>query len=320
VAVAGKVSGIYRRDGDSVAFTNLQLEDSGDQKTYHVPAANTTNKYWDKFQQVTVTVNTGSGYQSSPVPYEIQHPSGYVIFSTALTGTAVAGKNTYTIGTNFVATDTVTFGGITFTAVESGATGNQFNVGVDAAASATNLKNAINSSTLGTTYVATSTSNIITVTEIIAGGGNTPGTMTVVGTGTVTVGTATTSDAEFTPLVQVSGYAFTLVQVAGAFGWSLDLKQDTLDATTFENAGWKEFVVAFRQFTAKVDKFWITNAEMDLFNTELLFAFYVSTQEDKSRFEGWGVISSESVTVSVGELIKAPLEIQGSDVLYYRRG
>ena len=208
MAVAGKVSGIYRRDGVSASFTNLLLEDLGDHKTFRVPLADTTHKYWDKFYPVTVYVNTGSGFQPTLLDYEVQHPSGYVVFTNPLPQPAQ---------------------------------------------------------------------------------------------------------------VEASGYAFPIIQVAGAFGWNLDFKQDALDATTFENDGWKTYVVAFRQFTAKVDKFWVTDAELQLFDTELLFLFFVTTKDDQARFEGWGVINSESVNVAVGELIKAPLEIQGSDAIYFRR-
>jgi hypothetical protein len=45
---------------------------------------------------------------------------------------------------NVTAADTVTIGGIVFTAVASGATGNQFNIGADATADAVNLAAAIN--------------------------------------------------------------------------------------------------------------------------------------------------------------------------------
>ena len=208
MAVSGKVSGIYRKDGASVAFTDLLLEDTGDHKVFRVPVADTTHRYWDKLQPLTVEVDPGTGFQAPTVEYEVQHPSGYVVFKDALTATTH---------------------------------------------------------------------------------------------------------------VQVSGYAFALAQVAGAFGWSLDLKVDALDATTFENNGWRDYVTAFREFTAKVEKFWINETEFNLFNTELLFAFYVSTLSDKSRFEGWGTIESESVTVSTTELIKAPLDIRGTDGIFYRR-
>lgn len=211
MAVAGKVSGIYRKaDGNSVAFADLALENTGDHMTYRVPTADSAHKYWDKLQQTIVTVDlgAGAGFQPPPVDYEIQHPSGYVVFTSELPAAAV---------------------------------------------------------------------------------------------------------------VHVSGYAFSLTQVGGAFSWNLDLKTTTLDATTFENNGWKNYVSAFREYSAKVEKFWV-NDDLPIFDTELMFAFFVSTGSDQARFEGWGIIHGESIAVSVGELIKAPLEIQGTDGIYFRRG
>ena len=103
---------------------------------------------------------------------------------------AVAGSNTYTVSTNFVSTDTVTFNGVTLTA------GTDFNVGADAAASAGNLATAMAGKTgINSTYTVTSSGAVITVTETVAGGGNTPGAMTTTGTGVITAGTATTSQA-----------------------------------------------------------------------------------------------------------------------------
>lgn len=127
--------------------------------------------------------------------------TGVISYLASALGTAaVAGSNTYTITTNFVANDTVVFGGVTFTAVASGATGNQFNIGADTTASATNLASAINAnSTINATYSATSSTNVITITEKTAGGGNTPGSMTTTGTGVVSSGTATTSKVQVFP-------------------------------------------------------------------------------------------------------------------------
>lgn len=104
--------------------------------------------------------------------------------------TAVAGSNTYTVTTNFVSTDTVTFNGVTLTA------GTDFNVGEDSSASASNLATAMASkSGINSTYTVTAEGAVITVTETVAGGGNTPGSMTVTGTGVITAGTATPSQA-----------------------------------------------------------------------------------------------------------------------------
>lgn len=107
-------------------------------------------------------------------------------------GTAVAGANTYTVSTNFVATDKVTFGGVDFVA------DTDFEVGASAAASAADLAAAMNANPgLSAIYTFDAVAAVIHVTERVAGGGNTPGTMTVAsgGTGVITAGTATASAA-----------------------------------------------------------------------------------------------------------------------------
>lgn len=210
MAVAGKVSGIYRKNGNSTAFSNLVLSDIGTHKVYRVPIADTAHRYWDPNQAVVVEVDpTGSGTFAAPTgEYEIQRPSGYVVFKEALGASAV---------------------------------------------------------------------------------------------------------------VRASGYCFSITQIGGAFGWSVDAKIDLLDATTFESDEWKEFVASFKSYSAKVEKFWVNETEHNLFGSELLFVFYVSTGTDQTRFEGWGCFTSESVNVNVGELIKAPLDIQGIGCIYFRR-
>jgi hypothetical protein len=108
--------------------------------------------------------------------------------------TTAAGSNTYTITTNFTAGATVVFDGVTFTVVASGATGNQFNVGASTTISATNLAAVMAANTtINAIYTVTASTNIITITETNGGYGDTPGTMSVTGTGAITVGTAIVS-------------------------------------------------------------------------------------------------------------------------------
>lgn len=102
----------------------------------------------------------------------------------------VAGSNTYSLTTNFIANDTVTFEDIVFTAVASGATGNQFNIGANVSDSMVNLVSAFNNNTtINSTYNCTSYTDTITIVEKNAGGGNTPSNMTTNGTGKITNGT-----------------------------------------------------------------------------------------------------------------------------------
>ena len=101
---------------------------------------------------------------------------------------SVAGQNTYTVSTNAVDTDTVTFGGVTLTF------GTDIVVGSTAAETATNIAAALAAnSTINAIYNVTVDGAVITATEKTAGGGNTPGAMTTTGTLAITAGTATQS-------------------------------------------------------------------------------------------------------------------------------
>lgn len=117
---------------------------------------------------------------------------------------AVAGSRTYTVTTNFVATDTVSVEGQTFTAVASSPSAGEFEVGSTIAESITNLVALINATAdINTVYTTTKNDDTtFTMTEIAAGGGNTPSAITVTGTGEITSGTATNSVAGSTLHIQ----------------------------------------------------------------------------------------------------------------------
>lgn len=156
--------------GESVQFTTPKLEGRFVARTYD-----------GAWKRIVDSDNSGSASLIA---------GWYSSMEAAAASAAVAGSNTYTVTTNFVSTDTVTFNGVTLTA------GTDFNVGESVSASAGNLATAMASkSGISGTYNVTSEGAVITVTEKVAGGGNTPGSMTVTGTGAITAGTATTSQA-----------------------------------------------------------------------------------------------------------------------------
>lgn len=102
-----------------------------------------------------------SGNQQAPSVKSVVLGAGHAAFATG----------TFTL-TSVVATNTVTINGVTFTAIASGATGNQFNVGVSDTATATNLAAAINASVTALVQnyvVATSASTVVTLTSLFAG-------------------------------------------------------------------------------------------------------------------------------------------------------
>lgn len=150
---------------------------------------------------------------------------------------AVAGSNTYTISTNFVAGDTVTFGGVVFTCTASTQNATNFALGSDTATSATNLATALNAnSSINNIYIASTSGSVVTITEKSAGGANTPGAMTVTGIGVITAGTATDSKGiqTITPSVSDGGICIGTIL---AYGNSAVLSDIRMMAMRYQNAG-----------------------------------------------------------------------------------
>jgi phage tail sheath gpL-like len=90
---------------------------------------------------------------------------------TVQNGDSAIAKATLTLS-GVVASDTCSVNGVSFAAVASGATGNQFNVGVSDTATAVNLAAAINASASAPVkgaVVASSSSTVVTVSAASAG-------------------------------------------------------------------------------------------------------------------------------------------------------
>lgn len=94
--------------------------------------------------------------------YVFQNPSTMAIMTSGTT--PVKASATLTLA-SVVATNSCEVYGTTFTAVASGATGQQFNVGASDTLTAVNLKNAINATAgVNTAVLATSDGAVVTVT------------------------------------------------------------------------------------------------------------------------------------------------------------
>lgn len=104
--------------------------------------------------------------------------------------------------------ETLTINGVTFTARTSGATGDEFNIGADATATATNMAAAVNASvTAGIVGVvsATSAAGVVTITSVVGGfvGNSIPITESM--TNLAVSGALLTGGAEGTTILLASG-------------------------------------------------------------------------------------------------------------------
>jgi len=162
---------------------------------------------------------------------------------------AVAGKRTYTVTTNFVATDTVEVEGVTFTAVASTPSAGEFEVGATISASIVNLVALINNTpAINTKFTATKTDTTFTLTELVAGGGDTPSAITVTGTGAITSGTATPSTPGDTLHIQ-----FATVDEGLAIQYQYDYTVNTGKTVEIKNAMMGTSPVFEVQFYAALD-------------------------------------------------------------------
>lgn len=96
-------------------------------------------------------------------------PSGSApSIAVSIEGQATAASGTITFTGVGAANDTILINGVTFTAVASGATGNQWNVGASVTASAANLVTAINASAtalVSSHVLASSVAGVVTITS-----------------------------------------------------------------------------------------------------------------------------------------------------------
>ncbi|WP_201319140.1 hypothetical protein [Paenibacillus sp. EPM92] len=124
-----------------------------------------------------------------------------------------------------------------------------------------------------------------------------------------------------TAIFRVSGKYFTPIQIGGGFSWTLDIEREMHDATTFESGGWREFVSGLGGFTGSFEKYW-SNGEIfsELGNEQLILVLYVDAGPSKNRYEGYGILNTDSIETPVDDLVSEAIDFQGSGKIYYRAG
>ena len=118
--------------------------------------------------------------------------------------------------------------------------------------------------------------------------------------------------------VTVSGISVSISQRGGFFNWSLELKGDTSDITTFDSAGWKENLPTVKGFTASADSYWGDSEFASALGKEVIIALFVDNSASKKRYEGYAAISSDSIETAADDIINETIEFEGTGRLYYR--
>lgn len=120
-------------------------------------------------------------------------------------------------------------------------------------------------------------------------------------------------------VVTVSGAHLTVDQAGGFFNWTSDLGMDISEITSLGN-DWKEHLATVKEFRASAEKYWGNEDFFDRLGSEMIIVLYIDPDTIKARYEGFGIIDSDGVEVSVDDVINETIEIQGTGPLYYREG
>ena len=120
--------------------------------------------------------------------------------------------------------------------------------------------------------------------------------------------------------VTVSGHSIEVDQAGGFFSWSVEFSSDTADSTTFQSGGWKESLPTIKGFSASADSYWADERLSARLGREVIVAFYLDTGANRKRYEGYAVISGDSIELSVDDVVNESIEYEGSGKLYYREG
>ena len=118
--------------------------------------------------------------------------------------------------------------------------------------------------------------------------------------------------------VTVSGKSIQVDQAGGFFSWSAELSSDTADVTTFESEGWKENLPTIKGFSASAESYWADERLSSRLGQEVIVALYLDTGTNQKRYEGYGLISGDSIELSVDDVVNENIEFEGSGKLYYR--
>lgn len=124
-----------------------------------------------------------------------------------------------------------------------------------------------------------------------------------------------------TATFRVSGKSLVISQIGGGFNWTLDIERETIDATTFDSGGWREFVHGLGGFSGSFEKYWL-NGEIfsELGNEQLILILYVNAGPSKIRYEGYGILNTDSIETPVDGLVSESIDFQGDGKIFYRAG
>jgi hypothetical protein len=142
-----------------------------------------------------------------------------------------------------------------------------------------------------------------------------PDTYTLTPSGTLTFDTAPAALAAITATYNY----YAVVQTTGFFNWKADQKADVLETTDYGDGGHRTYIASLDNWTGSAERHWLTTETMDgWLATERIVKFFMDISSDPQlRYEGWAVVTGDSISSAVDTLVNEGLSFQGCGVLTY---
>ena len=117
-------------------------------------------------------------------------------------------------------------------------------------------------------------------------------------------------------LILSNNTAYTMENIGLFYNWGIDIDAGLTDATTFDSAGWAQSVSTVKRFTSTSEKYWANGDSLSDFGSTLALLYYLTTTSGY-RYEGSGKLSTNTVDLSVDDLVNESIEFNGEGELYY---
>lgn len=118
--------------------------------------------------------------------------------------------------------------------------------------------------------------------------------------------------------ITVSGKAVVVEPCGGFFNWSIDMEAETVDITTFESEGWKEFAQTINNWSGSAEAFWGDDNFAAKVGSIMVVKLFVDSGASQRCFEGFAVITGDSVEVPHDDVVNESIDFQGTGPLYAR--
>jgi predicted secreted protein len=112
---------------------------------------------------------------------------------------------------------------------------------------------------------------------------------------------------------------YAITQLGGFFNWSITQAANPLDKTDFQSAGWKEFLLGLKEWSASAERHWLTDESLAAYIgvTKIIKLFCDANSDPQLRWEGWAIVTGLNPSVGVDTIINESLSFQGTGQLSY---